>query len=199
MTDTLPRIEESALRAIVGKHRSVALAVAVAALIVGTAVGLVATKGSPGLPGVLIGAPDGYTAADPMTINAADAARLGSDPAREQSALSAFRGGVLRRFSSASGDDQLAVLGYEFADDAAADSYLAHAVADFKRNVRGATTFDTGVEEGVGFLSRRSRSHFVFVYLAEGRFVFAITSGGRSSTHNADEGRALARAQHDKA
>lgn len=150
---------------------------------------------------MLISAPAGYFPEDPISIGPDDAARMGSDPDRERAALlrSGFRAGVLRRFMSSSGDDQLAALGYEFADDGAADAYLAHAVEDFKHNVNGAASFDTGVARSAGFVSEASNSHFVFVYVAKGRFVFAITSGGRSAAHNAEEGRTLARAQHDRA
>jgi hypothetical protein len=149
----------------------------------------------------LLPAPAGYSAGDAISIGADEAARLGSDPARERDALSraGFRIGVLRRYMSTSGGDQLAVLGYELADAAAADSYLAHAVEDFRRNVRGASSFATGVERSSGFVSRTSSSSFVFVYLAKDRYVFAVTSGGRSTSHDAAEGRRLAEAQRDRA
>jgi hypothetical protein len=202
LTDTLPRIaaEPAEARLLLVRFRSVLVAAGLAALIAGIAAGFIAAKDAASLAEMLLDTPDGYVAQSEVTMSADEAARLGSDPAREAAALSkaGFRGGELHRSGSASGNDQLAVLGYEFRDGHAATNYLEHAVADFKRHVLGATSFDTGLDHGAGFISRRSGSNFVFVYLAQGRFVFAITSGGRSPSHDAREGRELARAQHDR-
>ncbi len=145
----------------------------------------------------LITGPKGYGGDQPVVLDLTRAARLGSEEKREEAALrtAGFEAGVLQRWASPGGADTFAALVYEFASEEGAHAFLEHSVEDFTDNVKGSTAFDPGVVNSAGFASNASASHYVFVYMRKGPFVFALTSGGRSDAHTPQEGRALAAAQ----
>ncbi len=173
------------------------IAPGVTALIAGLVIGLVVTGGPSELDGLLLSGPPGYVAQEPVEIAPDQAAAMGSDDIAERAILdrSGFTRGLLRQWSSPNGGDEFAALVYELGDDHGAEVFFQHSVEDFKKNVRGAKAFNTGMPNSAGFVSDSEDSHFVFLYLTKGRYVFALSSGGRSTGHNAEEGTALAVAQ----